>query len=290
MILTKKILLIGGSGVLGRQIADGLSKDFEIVIFDRNKRTPFDTIQFDILDQDTIKKEFSKHNFEAVIHLIGSPDVKSAEQDFDKAFKTNIVSLRNSIKCCKNTNTKLIFTSSAAIYGKQKIPHSENLNPEPVNTYGLLKYLCEEMLMRMCKDGNIRYTIMRIFSVYSKEDTRLLIGKMFNSLKNRETMEVYNTNQVRDFIHIDDLNQILKKIIESKESDNEIINIGSGIGHSIKEITDLFEKYSNLKLEISEGEGGYDSLSSTDKLKKLCGISPRDILLEVIERLKNELY
>ena len=52
----EKVLIVGGSGMLGRQIADFLSKSFEVIIFDRNKRTNHKTIQFDVLDRDGFER------------------------------------------------------------------------------------------------------------------------------------------------------------------------------------------------------------------------------------------
>src|SRR3972149_978818 len=128
-----KILLVGGSGMLGKQISNGLSKDFEIVIFDRNKRTNFETVQFDVFNSNKFKEEFKKYSFKAAIHLVGS---------------------------------KNISPSSAAIYGKLPVPQSENLNPAPINKYGEIKKDCENLLIKESTQKGINYTILRIWSIY----------------------------------------------------------------------------------------------------------------------------
>ena len=111
-----KILLVGGSGMLGKQISNGLSKDFEIVIFDRNKRTNFETVQFDVFNSNKFKEEFKKYSFKAAIHLVGSKNISHAEKEnLDQIKKLNLQSLQNLIDSCAGTETKIIFASSAAI-------------------------------------------------------------------------------------------------------------------------------------------------------------------------------
>jgi len=234
-----------------------------------------------------LKKEFEKHDFEAAIHLVGSNSVADVQEDVEMAFRKNVESLKNLIECCKGKRTKIIFASSAAVYGSQKTPHSEKTPARPVNYYGLFKYLCEEILIRSASEENIRYSILRIFSVYSKEDERLLIGKMFNAIEENSEIEVFNAGQVRDFVHIEDVIESMRRVILLRESDNQIINVGSGIGRKIQEITDLFKNYSNINLRVIESSKGYDSIADISKLKEILGISPRDIVPELIERLKN---
>ena len=121
----KRILLVGGSGYLGQEIVKKLSKHFEIVIFDRSRRTDFETVVFDVLDTNKFESEFKKYQFDAVIHLLGSKNISHAQEDEDYSLKLNVDSLKNSINACEKTLTKIILISSAAVYGKQKILHSE---------------------------------------------------------------------------------------------------------------------------------------------------------------------
>jgi len=277
--------------MLGKQISETLSKEFEIIIFDKNKRTAFETAQFDVLDKIKFKEEFKKHNFKAAIHLVGSKNISVAEAENVQDLKRlNIDSLKNLIECCDGTNTKIIFASSAAVYGKAKLPHSENLNPAPINKYGQIKLECEKTLIEESTRKKIKFLILRIFSVYSADDERLLIGKMFNALKNREEVIVKNTHQIRDFIHIEDLIEVIKKVLLSEKTENQIINVGSGIGHKLSEIVELFEKHSSLKInkETDNFDIGYDSLADTKKLEYATGIKGREILDELKERIKKE--
>jgi nucleoside-diphosphate-sugar epimerase len=286
MVSKEKILLVGGSGMLGKQIAEDLSKEFQIVIFDRNKRTNFETAQFDVLNKSKFEEEFTKHEFKAAIHLVGSRTVSETKEDVSKIFDLNIVSLNNLIEACENSKTKIIFLSSAAVYGNSPTPHSEQNLPSPENIYGLIKFLCEEFLIRKCLEKRIKYTILRGFSIYSEKDSRLLIGNLFNAIKENTPITLFNENQIRDFISIEDLNRIIIQVIQRPESNNQIINAGSGIGHSIEEIIQMFKEQKNLKFKIVKGPRAYDSLADITKLRKICDIQPKDILPDIRRRLE----
>jgi nucleoside-diphosphate-sugar epimerase len=290
MVSKEKILLVGGSGVLGEQIAKSLSEEFQIVIFDRNKRTDFETIQFDILDSEKFKKEFNKYKFKAAIHLISSKSVSSTENNFEDSFKRNVESLRNLLSCC-DEKIKVIFISSTAVYGNQPIPHSENLLPKPSNLYGLFKYLCEEILIKNCLEKKIDYTILRLPGIYCRGNRSILIENIFESIKNKQKLEVYNLNQIRDYVHIEDVLSSIKKTLESPNSRNQIINVSSGVPYKLKEIVDMFKDFKE-NFNFVNKLGGYDSLADITKLKKLYGINPsknikEDIILRVHELKKS---
>lgn len=282
----KKLLLVGGSGILGKQIAEGLSNEFEILIFDRNKRTKFKTVKLDVLDRDKLFKEFKKHKFDSVIHLVGTPSINLSKTNFNDCFKLNIITLKNIIDCCKTIDTKLIFISSAAVYGRQKTPQSENMRPNPMNLYGFFKYFCEEMIIKNCKENGTGYTILRVFNVYSPEKSRLFIDKIFEAIENKTIMPVYGVNQLRDFIHIGDFISIVRRTINYKESDGQIVNVGSGKGYRIKDLVSLFKKYTNIKFKIVGDGYGYDSVADITKLKNIYRFSPMDILPELTGRLR----
>jgi len=281
----KSVLLVGGAGIIGKHIAEGLARDYKIVIFDRNKNTPYETIQFDVLNKKKFSEEFKKYEFDAVIHLISSNSIPNAEKNFREAFSRDVESLRNLLSCC-NPKTKIIFTSSTVVYGNQPIPHSENLLPKPENIYGMLKYLCEEILIKNCLEKGIPYTILRFSGIYSPGNDRILIEKLFKAAESGEKLNLCNLNQIRDYLSIEDAITIFKKTINLPESDNQIINASDGKSYMLKDIVDLFEDFKE-RFNFLEGETGYDSVSDITKLKKIYGITPSfDIKKDIIKRIK----
>ncbi len=282
------VLVIGGSGNLGRKISEYLSKFFDVIIFDRNKTTNIKTICFDILDKERFEKEFSNYQFSAVIHLVGSKTIDDAEKDRDYTKKLNLDSLKIVIESCEKNKTPLIFLSSSAVYGKQKCPLSEEAKPSPMNFYGHIKNECENIIKKAEKERNLQFIILRVFTVYNGRGGHLLIGKLFGALEKGEFIRVQNLDQKRDFIVIDDLCEVIRRSIGNKGAKNQIINVGSGIGHSMREIVDLFRKNTDIKIEEIEGNGGYDVVADISKMKSILNMKPEDFLSDLIREIKND--
>jgi UDP-glucose 4-epimerase len=148
----------------------------------------------------------------------------------------------------KDTNiNKIIYTSSSSVYGNN-ILCKESDELKPMNLHASLKVANEKLIEKYCIDNDIDYTISRIFNMYGGNDTFSVVSKMIKSYKNKEVLTIVNNgNAIRDFIHIDDVASIYKKLLDVKNV--KIVNIGTGSGISIKSLLDfLFQK--GIKIEI----------------------------------------
>jgi UDP-glucose 4-epimerase len=143
---------------------------------------------------------------------------------------------------------KIIYTSSSSVYGNN-ILCNESDELKPMNLHASLKVANEKLIEKFCNDNKIDYTIARIFNMYGGDDNFSVISKIIKSYQmNEELTIVNNGNAIRDFIYIDDVVDIYKKLLDIKNL--KIINIGTGNGSSIKNILDfLFNKGVNIKIK-----------------------------------------
>ena len=166
-------------------------------------------------------------------------------------------------------NTKLVFASSAAIYGKvsnQKI--KENEICRPINYYGLSKYACENIIQHQLNKKNRQYAILRYFNVVGSilpfkivKKTRNLLDIIIDNIKKKKYNINVNGNRYdtkdgspeRDFIHINDLCAIHKKTFSYLDNtkNNIILNCGSGVRYSVLRIIKEFEKEIKRKFKLS---------------------------------------
>jgi UDP-glucose 4-epimerase len=129
---------------------------------------------------------------------------------------------------------KIIYTSSSSVYG-DNIYSTETDQVKPLNLYASLKIANEKMIKNFCTEKKIDYTISRLFNMYGGNDKFSIISKIFLAIRfNKELMIVNNGNSIRDFIHIDDVVNIYIKLLDIKNI--RILNIGTGVGRSIKSI------------------------------------------------------
>ncbi|MFW3405387.1 NAD-dependent epimerase/dehydratase family protein [Aliarcobacter butzleri] len=132
---------------------------------------------------------------------------------------------------------KIIYTSSSSVYGNN-IFCSEKDTLMPVNLHASIKIANEKLIETFCIQHDIDYTICRIFNMYGGNDDFSIISKVINSVKlKRELILFNNGNAIRDFIHIDNVVEIYKKILMI--TNVPILNIGTSNGVSIKSIIDI---------------------------------------------------
>ncbi len=165
---------------------------------------------------------------------------------------------------------KIIYTSSSSVYGNN-ILCSELDALNPLNLHPSLKIANEKLIEKFCNDNEIDYTIARIFNMYGGDDKFSVISKIENSyLDNKILTIINNGNAVRDFIYIDDVVKIYKKLLEIKEV--PIVNVGTGIGVSIKNIIDsLHNKGIYIKVKTIPRDELKISTADTIKLFSIIG-------------------
>ena len=123
---------------------------------------------------------------------------------------------------------KIIYTSSSSVYNS--IGDDNYLNNRDL--YSSSKLACENMVKNFCKKRNIEFVIARVFNMYGAQDEFSIISKMLKSIKEKKKIFLTNNGQsVRDFIHINDVCKIYKKLILIKGSFT--VDIGTGEGTRI---------------------------------------------------------
>ena len=193
------------------------------------------------------------------------------------------------------------------LYGnpnKELIHEGTTLNP--LNPYGESKVQTENKLIKMQKNNNFNYIILRYFNVagadpklrsglISKKPTHLIkiasqaaIGKLNSVTIFGNDYNTHDGTAIRDYIHVSDLADIhvksLEYILEKKQS--KILNCGYGKGYSVKEVLDTLNRVCNNKIYIKYGNrrsGDATSLvSNTNQLMKTILWKPKYNNLETI--------
>jgi UDP-glucose 4-epimerase len=182
---------------------------------------------------------------------------------------------------------KIIYTSSASVYSSGEIA-DENLTLSPIGIAPSLKYINEQFLEKICHQHNLNLTIARVFNMYGGNDKFSIISKVIKCYLNDTELRIFNNGDaIRDFIHIDDIVNIYKKLLSNSSISTSIINIGTGKGQSLSMILNrLHNKGFSLKTQnISSKEIAF-SQASVEKLKN---IIDTDSFIDVNEYLLRKL-
>ena len=180
---------------------------------------------------------------------------------------------------------KIIYTSTAAVYGDNKCS-VETDELKPSSLHASLKASNEKLIEKFCVDNKIDYTIVRVFNMYGGNDEFSIISKILLAIrKNKELTIINNGNSIRDFIHVQDVADIYVKLIDIKNV--RVLNIGTGIGKSVKNIIKSCKKYnaniSTKNIFLNEIK------TSTANIEILSKLLNKKSFIQIEDFLKQEL-
>ncbi len=243
-----RILVTGGAGFMGSWLVDELLKGGHDVIsvdsliggYMRNVSKDCTFIKGDLRNFNLVSR--ITKNVDVVYHLAAY--AAEGQSVFSPVAINDITTtpINNLLVCSVNNNVgKFIFTSSMAVYGAQKPPFSESLEPLPQDPYGIAKAYCERMLKVFYDAHGLRYTIIRPHNVYGPRQNiadayRNVLGIWINRIMKNKPPFIYGDGkQTRAFSYVEDAIKALAKSGFLKKTDGEIINLGSPEVLSINE-------------------------------------------------------
>ena len=293
-------VIILGCGYLGFNLYDLLKESYDTELW--GIESPYSSLVKDmkyinVFDQ----MAMAKQNLEdaVVIDAIGliantavSDDEKGALERIKSPYQCLIRSLKEG-----KAKRFIYFSSGGTIYGNTLRPISENDPIRPMSLYAKSKAVTEELIMT----SNIPYLILRLSNPYGgyqdNEKKQGVIPILIRKAFTGEPFEMYiDGTSVRDYFYITDLAQAIRGLIDA-DVNNEVINVGSGIGTSLSEIIELVEQATEKKINIVHRSAEAPTIQSIvldiAKLKELTGYEPEVKLKEGIqeetERIRKEL-
>ncbi|MFK7696922.1 NAD-dependent epimerase/dehydratase family protein [Paenibacillus sp. HJGM_3] len=242
-----KILVTGGAGFIASNIVDELiSLGHSVAVLDNlsSGHKAFINPQAHLLQADiddskigTYIKEFRP---ELLIHHAAQIDVQNSMLDSVHDARVNILGTLNVLECCKNYIRKVVYASSAAVYGVPKyIPIDEAHPINPISNYGISKYTPESYLRVYSERFGIPYTILRYGNVFGiRQDPNGeggVVSVFLDKLLNGHRPIIYGDGEnTRDFIFVKD---VVKANIQSLYTgDNRVLNISCGKQTSVNQL------------------------------------------------------
>jgi UDP-glucose 4-epimerase len=285
----KKVLITGAAGFLGAHLATRLLKEGAHVIaldnlsYGKKENIPHGV---EVLIGDVLNKKLLNRlkDVDYVFHLASPSSVILFNNDPISCTHITICGLVNILEWAKDVNVrKLIFPSSGSVYGRIPLPQSEDMNPRPVNMYGISKLTCENIIEKYSDD--ISYVILRIFAGYGpgeehKKEFASVITLFLNDIVNDKSPIMYGDgSQKRDFVYIDDIIEAIVRATETVK--NEIINVGSGKAYTFNQVVDMINHFlgKNVKPVHINKPRNYleNTLADVRKLQTLLDIKPLDL-------------
>lgn len=281
-----KILVTGGLGFIGSHTVVELAKEnHEVVIVDNLYNSKEEVLEklekitgkkfkfykYDLTNKEKVDEIFSQNNFDAVIHFAGYKAVGESVKEPLMYYSNNLISTMNLLDVMKKYNVKkIVFSSSATVYGEQAVPkYTETMKRgETTSPYGTTKAMIEKILEDLYfSDNSWNIILLRYFNPVGAHESGL-IGEEPNGIPNNlmpyvmkvasgklETLSIFGNDYptpdgtgVRDYIHVVDVAKGHVKALENAPSGLNTYNLGAGRGVSVFEVVTTFEKVNNVKV------------------------------------------
>lgn len=239
------VIITGVNGFIGSSIAKKLYRNYFIVGIDKHDFDQFDSSDkyFKIiLPSNDIANILVDFKPTYCVHCAGLSSVSLSFDYPELDFKSGPDSVFNLVDSIYKTNSdcKVIFISSAAVYGNPlSLPVDENHPQNPISPYGYHKMISEKILQEYMNLFGINSIVLRVFSCYGNGMKKQLLWDIVNKIFKDGFLELSGTGkETRDFINIIDLVNFIDLIIKKKIKKG-IFNVGTGQEVKIEDIATL---------------------------------------------------
>lgn len=303
------ILVLGGAGYIGSHtvyelidagrdvvVADNLLTGFRAAVHPKAR-----FYQLDIRNRTALDELFTKEKIEGVIHFAASSQVGESMSDPLKYYDNNLHGTMVLLQAMVAHGVdKIVFSSTAATYGEpERVPILETDRTDPTNCYGETKLSMEHMMRWVSQAHGLKYVALRYFNACGAHPSGA-IGEAHNPETHliplilqvpngqREKISIFGDDYptkdgtcIRDYIHVTDLAQahILALDYLLSGGDNNVFNLGNGVGFTVKEVIDVARAVTGhpIPAVVSPRRAGDPAqlIASSEKAIKVLGWKPK---------------
>lgn len=252
-----RVLITGMAGFIGSNLlrAFSLERGFKVIGVDDlssgstdllplGSRCHPELLKCDFADS-LVTSRVENGEFDVVVHLAAIPSVPVS---FEQPYRTEYVNVLNSIRlmtACKKSNTRLVFASSAAVYGDTPSHPTKESDPvRPISPYGHQKASVESYLKYL----DVPHVVLRFFNVYGPRQLfrnaySSVVSSWCRSILRGDPLVIEGGQQTRDFCHVDDLCQVIIEACHGNYVDSKsVINVASGRETTVDELSEVFAR------------------------------------------------
>jgi UDP-arabinose 4-epimerase len=307
------ILITGGAGYIGSHAAKALANAGHYpVVVDNLQRGHREAVRWgplveaDVADRAALQRLFRQYPIEAVIHFAAFAYVGESMRVPDRYFRNNVVATLNLLDVMREEGVQeIVFSSSCATYGHpRQMPITEDHVQEPVNPYGESKLMVERLLHWYGSAYGLSWVALRYFNAAGADpegelgedhdpETHLIPLAISAALGDIPYLEIYGADYdtvdgtaVRDYLHVADLADAHLASLRylSSGGASTAFNLGTGSGHSVREVIAMVESLTGRNVPVREVERRPGDpaclISQAAKAAKLLGWRPHHSTLE----------
>jgi UDP-glucose 4-epimerase len=285
----KTVLITGGAGFIGSHIADRLTDATEVRVLDNlttgtRARVPTDAtlLEGDIRDDTALQRAMT--GVDVVFHEAGMVSVPASVEDPQTCHAENGSATLALLETARRTDTRVVFASSAAIYGQpETVPVAESAPKRPTSPYGIEKLAGDHYVRLYADRYGLPAVALRYFNVYGpgqgNNQYAGVISTFFEQARAGGPITVEGDGeQTRDFVHVEDV--VRANLLAATEADGgEAFNVGTGAPTTINELAQAVKAVTETDVEITHVDPRPDDIrhsqADTTRLGEALGFEPQ---------------
>lgn len=259
MSLTSKVLITGGAGFIGSNLADELIRQgAKVVIIDNfvtgfrenleEIKGDFEFIEGDLNDDEKLLKAIQ--GVEIIFHEAALPSVPRSVENPAETHQACVNATFNLLLKAKENGVKrLIYAASSSAYGNQEIlPKVETMSPDPLSPYAAAKLMCEYYCRVFSNVYNLETFSLRYFNVFGPRQNPSsmysgVISRFVDALMKNETPVIYGDGETsRDFTYIANVVDANIKAAQTAKGVGEVMNVANGERITLNELLEVLKK------------------------------------------------
>ena len=288
----KRVVVTGGAGFIGSNLAFELAKANETIVVDNfstGKKENLDGLDAEVVEMDINDTKRLLEIFQGVDYVFHQAALPSVVRSVDDPITSNRANIDGTLSVFEAARLagveKIVYASSCAVYGDTPdLPKREDMLPHPESPYAVTKESCEQYGKVFWTLYGLRNTGLRYFNVYGpRQDPSsqyaAVVPLFINWAMENTPLAVYGDGeQTRDFVFVMDVVQANIKAAESTQCDGEVLNVAKGERTSVKElglkIGELLGKKVEFKFEATRSGDVRDSVADISWARSMAGYEP----------------
>lgn len=261
------ILFLGGAGFIGSNLIRtliGRKDDIKVYVLEPSfaNISRLDGMEVQVFrgtlqDIDFVQSIIEANHIDTIVHLVATIIPGSTFEDYKREYQQVIFPTIELMQYCAQKDIKFVyFSSGGTVYGNRTdmTPFKETDPMAPISYYGWSKQMMENSILYVHRTAGLKYLIVRPSNPYGHGQNihakQGLIAVALGKILAREPIVVWGDgSNVRDYIYIDDLCEVLCQLLE-KDVCNTTLNIGSGVGASINDIIQVLRDVVREEVQV----------------------------------------
>ncbi len=300
----KTALITGGAGFLGSNLTHFLLEhEYRVIVYDNffNGKREFlpetnpnlEIIEGDLRDTALLRQTIDHYKPTTIFHLAALHFIPYCNAHPIETIQVNVEGTESVLEAAAESSVKkLIYASTAAVYGIYDDYNYEDHRPWPMDIYGDTKYFGEHLIRLFHEKTGITSVVARLFNLFGPNETNPhVIPEILNQLRESNTVFLGNLRPKRDYIYVLDVAKALFSMEQKFLDGIDTFNVGTGKEYAVDQLVDTVGDILGREISIEidpkrvRKQERLHLVASIDKIKSKLGWEPEENLFSGLKKL-----